>query len=62
MKLRPSPSHPLEFDTLHLACAESAGADVFLTTDDQLLRKVAAFADQLRIRVENRLTWLWEVS
>lgn len=49
-------------DALHLACAESGGADVFLTTDDQLLRKVAAYADQLRIRVENPLIWLREES
>jgi predicted nucleic acid-binding protein len=50
------------YDALHLACAESGGADVFLTTDDQLLRKAAAYADQLRIRVENPLTWLREVN
>ena len=50
------------FDALHLACAESGGADIFLTTDDQLLRKAAAYADQLRVRVENPLTWLREVS
>jgi predicted nucleic acid-binding protein len=25
------------FDTLHLACAEAAGADVFVTCDDRLL-------------------------
>jgi predicted nucleic acid-binding protein len=49
-------------DALHLACAESGGAEVFLTTDDQLVRKVMAYADQLRIRVENPLTWLREVS
>jgi predicted nucleic acid-binding protein len=28
-----------EFDALHLACAERATADVFLTTDDSLLRR-----------------------
>jgi predicted nucleic acid-binding protein len=50
------------FDALHLACAESGGADVFLTTDDHLLRKAAAYAGQLRCRVENPLTWLREVS
>jgi predicted nucleic acid-binding protein len=50
------------FDALHLACAESSGADVFLTTDDKLLRKSAAYSKQLRVRVENPLTWLREVS
>jgi len=49
-------------DALHLACAESCGADVFLTTDDKLLRKSTTHAKQLRIRVENPLTWLREVN
>ena len=50
------------FDALHLACAESGGADVFLTTDDKLLRKSAAHAKHLHVHVENPLTWLGEVS
>lgn len=50
------------FDALHLACAESGGADVFLTTDDKLLEKAAAYAEQLHCRVDNPLTWLREVS
>ena len=50
------------FDALHLACAESGQVDVFLTTDDRLLRKATAHARQLRVRVENPLTWLREVS
>ena len=50
------------FDALHLACAESGGADVFLTTDDKLLRKSAVYAKQLHVRVENPLTWLREAS
>jgi len=51
--------HP--FDALHLACAESGRADVFLTTDDRLLRLASRFSDQLHVRVENPLTWLKEV-
>jgi predicted nucleic acid-binding protein len=50
------------FDALHLACAESGGADVFLTTDDKLLGKSAVHAKQLHVRVENPLQWLREVS
>ena len=50
------------YDALHIACAESGGADVFLTTDDKLLRKSAAYSKDLRVRVENPLTWLREVS
>lgn len=48
-------------DALHLACAESEQADVFLTTDDRLLRKSSRLAGQLRVQVENPLTWLKEV-
>ena len=29
------------FDALHLACAEAASADMFVSTDDRLLRKAA---------------------
>lgn len=50
------------FDALHLACAESGGADILLTTDDGLLSKATTHADQLRVRVENPLVWLREVS
>jgi predicted nucleic acid-binding protein len=48
------------FDALHLACAESGGADVFLATDDRLLRQASRIADRLLIRVENPLIWLRE--
>jgi predicted nucleic acid-binding protein len=48
-----------QFDALHLACAESAKCDVFLTTDDRLLRKAKALG--LIIRVDNPLDWLREV-
>ena len=47
-------------DALHIACAESGGADVFLTTDDRLLRQAIRLAAQLRVRVENPLTWIKE--
>lgn len=50
------------FDALHLACAESGRADIFLTTDDRLLRKATAHTKQLHIRVANPLMWLKEVS
>jgi predicted nucleic acid-binding protein len=48
------------FDSLHLALAEKGGADVFLTTDDRLLR--AADKIDLRTRAANPVTWLMEVT
>lgn len=47
-------------DALHLACAETARAEVFLTTDDRLLRGVKR-AGVARVAVNNPLPWLAEV-
>jgi hypothetical protein len=51
-----------QWDALHLACAESGQVDVFLTTDDKFLRLAHRVATQLKVRVENPLTWLTEVT
>ena len=50
------------FDALHLACAESGAIDVFLTTDDKLLKRTTRFAGQLAILVENPLKWLQDIE
>ncbi|MDF2439947.1 MAG: hypothetical protein JWN98_931 [Abditibacteriota bacterium] len=52
------------FDALHLAAAESAGVDIFLTTDDRLLRVAKRLSDsgQLAMPVANPLSWLQENS
>ena len=46
------------FDSLHLALAETNGVDVFLTTDDSLLRKANKM--DLNITVANPVSWLME--
>ena len=46
------------FDSLHIAAAESAGADVMLTTDDKL-EKIAARIE-LTVKVMNPLRFAWE--
>ena len=48
------------YDALHVACAEQAHVDVFLTTDDRLCRVATRNAHRLKVRVENPLTWLQE--
>lgn len=48
------------YDALHLACAEQEPVDVFLTTDDRLLRVATRNAAQLRVRIANPLDWLLE--
>ena len=45
-------------DALHLACAESGGADVFLTTDDRLLGLARRVSERLEMEVQNPLGWL----
>lgn len=45
-------------DALHLACAESCGTDIFLTTDDRLYRLAGRLSEQLHVVVENPLHWL----
>jgi predicted nucleic acid-binding protein len=50
-----------EFDALHLASAEN-NADIFLTTDDRLLRKALSYKDNLKIKVANPIIWLVEVT
>ena len=48
-----------KFDALHLACAKSLRANVFLTTDDRLLRATRRLADlELPFTVSNPLVWL----
>ena len=49
------------YDALHLACAEQATVDVFLTTDDRMLRIATRHTEQLKVRVANPLDWLLEV-
>ena len=47
------------FDSLHIASAEEANADIFLTTDDKLEK----MAEKLKLgtRVVNPLRFAWEV-
>ena len=50
------------FDALHIACAESGNADVFLTTDGKILKKGSSFSQELKVRVIDPVTWLMEVT
>ena len=48
-----------EFDALHLACSEHARVEVFLTTDDRLIRRAQRGAGKLAFRVLNPV-FFWE--
>jgi len=47
------------FDSLHVALAETNGMDVFLTTDDRLVRTASKM--DLKIKIDNPVSWLMEV-
>ncbi len=49
------------FDAFHIACAEKGGADVLLTTDDDVLRKASQNKGAVKVRLENPVRWVMEV-
>ena len=49
------------YDALHLSFAISTDVDVFLTTDDKLLKRAQRYQEEITIRVANPLSWLQEV-
>lgn len=52
-----------ELDALHVACAKESKADVFLTTDDRLLRSIKRPTQTpLSLVAENPLVWLTELK
>ena len=52
-----------DFDAAHLATAERLACDVFLTTDDRLIKRAALLtAEQLNLRALNPLSWLQEID
>jgi hypothetical protein len=48
------------FDAVHLACAESGGADIFLSTDDRLIKRALRFSKRIKVKIMNPLDWLRE--
>ena len=49
------------YDSAHIASAERSESDVFLTTDDRLLRKAKQLPGQLKVKVKNPLQWVAQV-
>ena len=64
MKERASQLQKLGFtsyDAAHVASAERASSDIFLTTDDRLVRKSQTYAQLLKVKVNNPLQWLAQI-
>jgi predicted nucleic acid-binding protein len=49
------------YDAIHLSSAEFSKADVFLTTDDQILKVSTRKKSLFSFTVENPVKWLEEV-
>jgi predicted nucleic acid-binding protein len=49
------------FDALHVACAEAAGADVFVTCDDRLLAVTRRLGTAIKVRVDELVAVAREV-
>lgn len=50
------------YDALHLSFAAFANVDVFLSTDDNLLKRAQRHQEEVKIPVANPLSWLQEVT
>jgi predicted nucleic acid-binding protein len=50
------------FDAAHIASAEAIAADVFLTTDDRLIRRATHYQTSLSVLVSNPVTWLLSLT
>ncbi|MBD2140118.1 PIN domain-containing protein [Anabaena sp. FACHB-1250] len=49
------------YDALHLAFSQTYNLDIFLTTDDRLLRKAKKYPDLITIKVENPVVRLMNI-
>jgi predicted nucleic acid-binding protein len=50
------------FDAAHIASAEDIRVDVFLTTDDRLLKRANRYSDQLNVKVYNPVNWFISIN
>lgn len=50
------------FDAAHIASAEDGSVDVFLTTDDRLLKRANRYSDRLKVKVSNPVTWFISIN
>lgn len=48
------------FDAMHISCSEIAYVDIFLTTDDKLIKLSERNKDKLKVSIANPLLWLME--
>lgn len=50
------------YDATHIASAERSNADIFLTTDDRLIRKAQKNTNFINVKINNPVQWLIETA
>jgi predicted nucleic acid-binding protein len=50
------------FDATHIASAERSKADIFLTTDDRLIKKAVKNIQIIQVKISNPIQWLLEAT
>lgn len=50
------------YDATHIASAERSNADIFLSTDDRLIKKAKNKAQLLQMKVDNPVQWLIKIA
>ena len=50
------------YDATHIASAERSNADIFLTTDDRLIKKAQKNAEIINVYINNPVQWLIEAT
>jgi predicted nucleic acid-binding protein len=50
------------YDATHIASAERSQADIFLTTDDRLIKKAQKNSQSITVNINNPMQWLAQVT
>ncbi len=50
------------YDATHIASAEISQADIFLTTDDRLVKKARKNSQSITVNINNPVQWLAEIT
>ena len=50
------------YDATHIASAERSQADIFLTTDDRLIKKAIKNSQSITVNINNPMQWLAQVT
>jgi predicted nucleic acid-binding protein len=50
------------YDATHIASAERSQADIFLTTDDRLIKKARNYTQLIQVEIDNPIQWFIKIT